>query len=76
MTYDDIFFGIVRRGGAQILLEGVGVAPLPNCRQVNRTHYAVAVRGQADTQADHDETEARTPSPAFFDAFVRSVSWR
>lgn len=28
---DDIFFGIVRRGGAQILLKAVGVAPMPNC---------------------------------------------
>jgi catechol 2,3-dioxygenase-like lactoylglutathione lyase family enzyme len=28
---DDIFlFGIVRRGGAQILLKAVGVAPMPN----------------------------------------------
>ena len=27
---DDILFGIVRRGGAQILLKDVGVAPLPN----------------------------------------------
>jgi catechol 2,3-dioxygenase-like lactoylglutathione lyase family enzyme len=27
---DDIFFGIVRRGGAQILLKAVGVAPQPN----------------------------------------------
>ena len=27
---DDIFFGIVRRGGAQILLKAIGVAPLPN----------------------------------------------
>lgn len=27
---DDIFFGIVRRGGAQILLKAVGVAPVPN----------------------------------------------
>src|ERR1043166_7362809 len=27
---DDIFFGIVRRGGAQILLKAVGVAPGPN----------------------------------------------
>lgn len=27
---DDIFFGIVRRGGAQILLKDVGVTPLPN----------------------------------------------
>ena len=30
---DDIFFGIVRRGGAQILLKDVGVAPLPNCKR-------------------------------------------
>ena len=28
---DDIFFGIVCRGGAQILLKDVGVAALPNC---------------------------------------------
>ena len=28
---DDIFFGIVRRGGAQILLKSVGVDPVPNC---------------------------------------------
>jgi len=26
----DIFFGIVRRGGAQILMKSVGVAPVPN----------------------------------------------
>lgn len=30
---DDIFFGIVRRGGAQILLKAVGVAPLPNYKR-------------------------------------------
>ena len=28
---DDIFFGIVRRGGAQILFKEIGVAPVPNC---------------------------------------------
>jgi len=28
---NDIFFGIVRRGGAQLLLKAVGVAPMPNC---------------------------------------------
>ena len=27
---EDVFFGIVRRGGAQILLKAVGVAPVPN----------------------------------------------
>jgi len=27
---DDIFFGIVRRGGAQILMKAVGVDPVPN----------------------------------------------
>ena len=27
---NDIFFGIVRRGGAQILMKEVGVAPVPN----------------------------------------------
>jgi catechol 2,3-dioxygenase-like lactoylglutathione lyase family enzyme len=30
---DDPFFGIVRRGGAMILLKDVGVEPLPNCRR-------------------------------------------
>ncbi len=30
---DDIFFGIVRRDGAQILLKDVGVAPLPNYKR-------------------------------------------
>ena len=29
-TPDDIFFGIVRRGGAQILMKAIGVAPVPN----------------------------------------------
>jgi catechol 2,3-dioxygenase-like lactoylglutathione lyase family enzyme len=29
-TPDDTFFGIVHRGGAQILLKDVGVPPLPN----------------------------------------------
>ncbi len=28
---DDIFFGIVQRGAAMIMLKDVGVAPLPNC---------------------------------------------
>jgi catechol 2,3-dioxygenase-like lactoylglutathione lyase family enzyme len=28
---DDIFFGIVRRGGAQILFKEIGVPPVPNC---------------------------------------------
>jgi catechol 2,3-dioxygenase-like lactoylglutathione lyase family enzyme len=28
---DDIFFGIVRRGSAEILLKDIGVAPVPNC---------------------------------------------
>ena len=28
---DDIFFGIVRRGAAMILLKDVGVDPVPNC---------------------------------------------
>jgi hypothetical protein len=27
---DDIFFGIVRRGGAQILMKAIGAAPVPN----------------------------------------------
>ena len=27
---DDIFFGIVRRGGAEILMKSIGVAPVPN----------------------------------------------
>jgi len=30
---DDIFFGIVRRGRAMIMLKAVGVEPLPNCER-------------------------------------------
>ena len=30
---DDIFFGIVRRGGASILFKEVGLPPVPNCTQ-------------------------------------------
>jgi catechol 2,3-dioxygenase-like lactoylglutathione lyase family enzyme len=34
---DDIYFGIVRRGGASIMLKAVGVDPLPNCtREIGR----------------------------------------
>jgi catechol 2,3-dioxygenase-like lactoylglutathione lyase family enzyme len=30
---DDIFFGIVQRGAAMIMLKHVGVDPLPNCKR-------------------------------------------
>jgi uncharacterized glyoxalase superfamily protein PhnB len=34
---DDVFFGIVQRGGAMIMLKDVGVDPVPNCtRDVNQ----------------------------------------
>jgi len=34
---DDIYFGIVRRGGAAIMLKAIGVDPLPNCtREIGR----------------------------------------
>jgi len=32
-TPDDLFFGIVRRGGAMIMLKDVGVDPLPNYKR-------------------------------------------
>jgi len=32
-TADDLFFGIVRRGGAMIMLKDVGVDPLPNYKR-------------------------------------------
>ncbi len=28
---DDVYFGIVQRGGAMIMFKGVGLDPLPNC---------------------------------------------
>ncbi len=28
---DDVYFGIVQRGGARIMFKGVGLDPLPNC---------------------------------------------
>jgi catechol 2,3-dioxygenase-like lactoylglutathione lyase family enzyme len=30
---DDIFFGIVQRGGAMIMFKAVGVNPLPNAKR-------------------------------------------
>jgi catechol 2,3-dioxygenase-like lactoylglutathione lyase family enzyme len=30
---DDLFFGIVRRGGAMMMFKDVGVAPLPNSKR-------------------------------------------
>ena len=34
---DDIFFGIVQRGAAMIMLKDVGVDPVPNCtRDINK----------------------------------------
>jgi len=36
----DIFFGIVRRGGAQILMKDVGLPSLPNCTRDIRQGFA------------------------------------
>ena len=34
---DDIFFGIVQRGGAMLMFKDVGVEPVPNCtRDINQ----------------------------------------
>ena len=30
---DDLFFGIVRRGGAMMMFKDVGAEPVPNCRR-------------------------------------------
>jgi len=32
-TEDDVFFGIVYRGGAGVMFKSVGVDPLPNCKR-------------------------------------------
>src|SRR3954468_1807307 len=37
---NDIFFGIVRRGGAQLLLKAVGVPPVPN--RTRDAHQGIA----------------------------------
>src|SRR5437762_12362366 len=37
---DDIFFGIVRRGGAMIMLKDVGVDPLPNYKRDGKKGFA------------------------------------
>jgi catechol 2,3-dioxygenase-like lactoylglutathione lyase family enzyme len=37
---DDIFFGIVQRGGATIMLRDVGVEPLPNCKRDGEKGWA------------------------------------
>ena len=36
---DDIFFGMVERGGAMIMFKAIGVAPVPNCtRDIKQGH--------------------------------------
>jgi catechol 2,3-dioxygenase-like lactoylglutathione lyase family enzyme len=37
---DDIFFGMVRRGGAMIMLKAIGVDPIPNYTQDIKKGYA------------------------------------
>src|SRR5215218_6755773 len=37
---DDIFFGIVRRGAAMIMLKSVGVEPLPNSKRDAKRGWA------------------------------------
>ena len=37
---DDIFFGIVQRGAAMIMLKDVGVEPLPNCTRDRKKGWA------------------------------------
>ncbi|HYD53340.1 MAG TPA: VOC family protein [Gemmatimonadaceae bacterium] len=39
-TRDDVFFGIVQRGGAMIMVKDVGVDPLPNHRRDVRKGWA------------------------------------
>jgi catechol 2,3-dioxygenase-like lactoylglutathione lyase family enzyme len=36
---EDPFFGIVRRGGAMIMLKSVGVDPLPNCKRESAARW-------------------------------------
>jgi len=38
-TPDDLFFGIVRRGGAMIMLKDVGVDPLPNYKREHAARW-------------------------------------
>src|ERR1041385_9511614 len=64
---DDIFFGIVRRGGAQILMKEVGVLPVPNYTRdikqgIARWDAFVSVPDPAALAA-----EFASPSVEFFD---------
>src|SRR5688572_28378020 len=59
-TPDDIFVGIVRRGGAQILLKDVGVAPLPN---YNRDVKKGIARWDASAAAPDPEDLAAELTP-------------
>ena len=36
---DDVFFGIVQRGGAMIMVKAVGIEPLPNSKQEPRARW-------------------------------------
>lgn len=37
---DDVFFGIVQRGAAMIMLKAIGVEPVPNCTRDVRQGFA------------------------------------
>jgi catechol 2,3-dioxygenase-like lactoylglutathione lyase family enzyme len=39
-TDDDIFFGIVHRGGAMIMMKAIGVEPVPNCTRDIKQGFA------------------------------------
>ncbi len=61
---DDSFFGIVRRGGAMIMLKDVGVDPLPNYQREPAARWESAFAGLlAKPKRDPHKTER--PSPAF-----------
>jgi hypothetical protein len=55
---DDIFFGIVRRGAAAIMLKKVGVAPLPNYKRDRDARWDAFI-GVSDPDALAAEFESR-----------------
>lgn len=60
---DDIFFGIVRRGGAQIVIKAVGVPPVSNYTRDIRQGFAIKYYPES-AERHEDENKQLVYKPA------------
>src|SRR5205809_7186156 len=64
---DDIFFGIVRRGAAMIMLKAVGVDPVPNYTRDIRKALPAGTRTFMSQTLMHWRQNSRRGMSSFFD---------